>query len=660
MNADQFLTNFGHAAMAPLGVKRLRELVLHLAVSGRLVPRILSEGDGAASIADASALKLAYRSKHKLRPSGSDRPLAEFELEFEIPTHWTWERLGNIACYIQRGKGPRYDEAGKIRVVSQKCVQWSGFDLSSARRISDDSVKGYSHERFLVSGDILWNSTGTGTAGRLVVYPGAKEQVVADSHVTIIRLTNFVPAYVWSYLASPTIQQRMTPGQENSMVTGTTNQVELSASKVSELPIPCPPLAEQKRIVAKVDELMALCDQLEAQQQERERRFPVLSRTCHDRFAEVPTPANLNRIFYEVGSVSPADLRKTIFTLAVHGKLVAQDPREESATKLLERVAVKRDQLLKNGYPNSNEAKTQLRKQHAQRLPEGLQYLPVGWKWATLMQTCLLVVDCHNKTAPYVSSGIRLIRTTNIRAGQLNALEPKYVSEATYERWSARCKPEPGDILITREAPMGEVCIIPQGVKLCMGQRMMLIRLVPDTVDVNFLLYSLMDPELMQRVKDKPIGATVQHLRVGGVETLLVAIPPLAEQRRIVAKVDELMALVDQLEAQQRERDKLAAAFAKACVASFTGTTQLERPEKMKAPKTELVSLVTLGKKPRPEADASLARLLIQNKGTLPAKSLWQQSGLTIDAFYQQLKTEIAQGWIAPPVEAEMRVLEQD
>jgi len=116
---------------------------------------------------------------------------------------------------------------------------------------------------------------------------------------------------------------------------------------------------------------------------------------------------------------------------------------------------------------------------------------------------------------------------------------------------------------------------------------------------------------------------------------------------------------VDQLEAQQQERDKLAEAFAKACVASFTGTTQLERPETMKAPKTELVSLVTLGNKPKSDTKAPLAQLLNQNKGSLPAKSLWQQSGLTIDAFYQQLKTEIAQGWIAPPAEAEMKVLEE-
>ncbi|MDZ7621596.1 MAG: restriction endonuclease subunit S [Candidatus Competibacteraceae bacterium] len=111
-------------------------------------------------------------------------------------------------------------------------------------------------------GRYSWNSTNTGTAGRVAIYPVVKNPLVADSHVTIIRLANFISQYVWCYLASPIIQARMTPNQEGSMVSGTTNQVELSTSKVAELPVPCPPIEEQKRIVAKVDELMALCDKL--------------------------------------------------------------------------------------------------------------------------------------------------------------------------------------------------------------------------------------------------------------------------------------------------------------------------------------------------------------------------------------------------------------
>ncbi len=653
MNANLFLTNFEHIATAPAGVKRLRDLLLHLAISGRLVPRKSSEGEGGATIAEAATLKDAYRAKHELKPSGSDRPLAETEIDFEIPSYWKWERLGNIACYIQRGKGPRYDAAGKIRVVSQKCIQWSGFDFSSARRISDDSVKDYNHERFLVSGDILWNSTGTGTAGRLALYPGANEQVVVDSHVTIIRLTNFVPAYVWSYLASPTIQQRMIPGQEKSMVTGTTNQVELSATKVSELPIPCPPLAEQKRIVAKVDELMALCDQLEAQQQEQKRRFPVLSRTSHARFAEDPTPANLNRIFDGTSTVSPADLRRSILSIAVQGRLVAQDPNDEPADRLLARIQAAKQESKKRGELKAD------KKAWAKESDDPPHVLPRTWRWVRLQD----VFEISRGGSPRPAGDPRFFggKIPWITVGEVTKDSGKFLnatSEGLTEEGANRSRYiNPGDLLLTNS---GATLGVPKISKIrgCMNDGVAVLRLF-HSFDLNDFAYhylTLQTP-VFRNVKQ---GMGQPNLNTPIIAGWFFPLAPLAEQKRIVAKIDELMALVDHLEAQQQDRDKLAKAFAKACVASFTGTTQLERPEKMKAPKTELVSIVTLGKKPKANGDAPLAQLLIQNKGTLPAKSLWQQSDYNkdISAFYQQLKTEIAQGWIALPAEAEMKILE--
>ena len=105
--------------------------------------------------------------------------------------------------------------------------------------------------------------------------------------------------------------------------------------KLARLPIPLPPLAEQKRIVAKVDELMALCDRLEAQQQERETRHAALARASLARFADAPTPANLKFLFHTSYAIPPADLRKSILTLAVQGKLVPQDPNDEPAASLI-------------------------------------------------------------------------------------------------------------------------------------------------------------------------------------------------------------------------------------------------------------------------------------------------------------------------------------
>ena len=99
-----------------------------------------------------------------------------------------------------------------------------------------------------------------------------------------------------------------------------------------------------------------------------------------------------------------------------------------------------------------------------------------------------MIIVCKNKTAPYVQDGVRLIRTTNVRDGKLNSNDQRYVSPEVYEVWSARAKPEPGDVLITREAPMGEVCLIPDDTTICLGQRMMLARLVLGTINPRFML----------------------------------------------------------------------------------------------------------------------------------------------------------------------------
>ncbi|UWR92926.1 restriction endonuclease subunit S [Phaeobacter inhibens] len=345
-----------------------------------------------------------------------------------------------------------------------------------------------------------------------------------------------------------------------SRMTGTAN-VTLSIGRIAEVPVPLlSPIAQ-----AKVDELMALCDRLEEARKTREKTRDKLTAASLTRLTapetsteEFPSYAQFALDALPSLTSRPEQirgLRQTILNLAVRGKLVEQDPADEPAEQLLSRIAEGRTDLLAAGYPTASEAKTQQKKQKQQSIPEGLEKLPLGWSWSTLQQCSLMVIDCKNKTAPYSQSGIRLIRTTNVRDGKLNSKDQKFVNDATYEAWSLRGKPAPGDILITREAPMGEVCIIPEDEQICLGQRMMLARLVPNTIDTEFLLYSLCDPNLMDRVQDKPLGMTVQHLRVGGVETLLVPLPPLAEQRRIAAKVDALMALCDRLENALTEAD---------------------------------------------------------------------------------------------------------
>jgi type I restriction enzyme S subunit len=517
MKLDTFFERFEQFADTPDAASRMRELLISFAIAGKLV-----------------------------RNDSREQPVALLLSgpppdEVGVPPNWRCGLLGDVFTFEYGDNLPasKRTETGEYPVYGSNGIVGT-------------------HHTYLTKEPVIIVGR-KGSAGALNIANGPSWTTDVAYFVRLPKdLDLRFTYYLFSRLRLGELGKGIKPG--------------LSRKEAYALRIALPPVAEQKRIVAKLGELMALCDLLEKQQQELEMRRVPLARASLARFADAPNQANLDFLFHPSYAIPPGDLRKCILNLAVQGKLVPQDPNDESAEELLVRIAQKRTTLLKTGYPNRDEAATQLRKQETQVLPDGLAPLQPGWSWATLIQASLLVVDCHNKTAPYVQSGIRLLRTTNIRDGRLNLSEPRFVNDATYERWSARCKPEPGDVLITREAPMGEVCIIPTGMKVCLGQRMMLIRLVPGMMDGKYLLYSLMAPDLMERVQDKPVGATVQHLRVGGVETLLTPIPPLAEQHRIVAKVEQLMSLVDELEMQHTTARTKGAELVEAVVAELTAS----------------------------------------------------------------------------------------
>ena len=315
----------------------------------------------------------------------------------------------------------------------------------------------------------------------------------------------------------------------------------ISKKQLAELPFDCPDLPAQNEIVA-----------------ELEKQFSRLDEAV----------ANLQRV--------KANLRRykaSVLKAAVEGRLVETEAsiahREghtyETGEQLLQRILEER--LAKWA------GKGKYKEPEATNVP-GLGDLPEGWVWASAVQACEQVVDCHNKTAPYTSSGIPLIRTTNIKDGRLLLDDTRYVDQPTYEFWSRRCPPEPGDVLFTREAPMGEAGIIPPGVKLCLGQRTMLMRPSP-VISSSFLLSALLSPVVKDLIDRVAVGSGVKHLRVGDVERLPVPLPPVAEQARIVAEVDRHLSIVREVEAEVDANLKRAQALRQATLAkAFSSRAQ--------------------------------------------------------------------------------------
>ena len=184
------------------------------------------------------------------------------ELPFEIPNSWHWVRLSNICEYIQRGKSPKYSQIKKYPVIAQKCNQWSGFSIEKAQFVEPESIGAYGQERFLQDNDLLWNSTGLGTLGRMAIYKcelNPYESAVADSHVTVIRpMKEFVlPQYLYFYFSNPTVQSVI-----EDQADGTTKQKELSATTVRSYLVPLPPYNEQIRIVKQTEAVLPLVVQV--------------------------------------------------------------------------------------------------------------------------------------------------------------------------------------------------------------------------------------------------------------------------------------------------------------------------------------------------------------------------------------------------------------
>ena len=255
----------------------LKKSILQEAIQGKLVPQIAEEGTAQELLEQIKTEKEKLVKDGKLKKSaltdsvifkGDDNKYFEKngntemnitdEIPFEIPDSWSWVRLNDICSYIQRGKSPKYSLIKKYPVVAQKCNQWSGFSIDKAQFIDPDTLSSYGEERILQDGDLMWNSTGLGTLGRMAIYCSTLnpyELAVADSHVTVIRaMKKFVlPQYLYYYFTSNTVQSVIEDKSD-----GSTKQKELATATVKTYLVPIPPLMEQSRIISKIEQLASI------------------------------------------------------------------------------------------------------------------------------------------------------------------------------------------------------------------------------------------------------------------------------------------------------------------------------------------------------------------------------------------------------------------
>lgn len=315
-------------------------------------------------------------------------------------------------------------------------------------------------------------------------------------------------------------------------------RLKLTQASMRKIPVKLAPLNEQKRIADKLDSILAKVDRAQA----RLDKIPGILKRFRQSVLAAATSGELTREWRALNTGFSPILRNIQERKIAWAKENAQ---HNEAKRVLKRA---------QEYPKNK--------------PKLKIALPDTWGWESLEDCVLMIVDCHNKTAPYVQSGIPLIRTSNIRDGKFIWQDLRFVDDKTYAFWSKRCIPEQGDIIFTREAPMGEAAIIPQDKKVCLGQRTMLLRPIESLVSAKYLLITIMDPGFKSRSDSVAVGTGVKHYRVGDVSNLAIPVPSMEEQAEIVRRVEKLFAYADQIEQ-----------YAQAAVRRVNNTTQtiLER-----------------------------------------------------------------------------------
>ena len=257
--------------------EQFKKSILQEAIQGKLVQQIAEEGTAQDLLEQIKIEKLNLVKEGKLKKSalatsvifrGDDNKYWEKsedgavcideEIPFEIPSNWAWVRLDDICSFIHRGKSPKYSPIKKYPVVAQKCNQWAGFSIEKAKFIEPKNITSYNDEYFLQDRDLMWNSTGLGTLGRMAIYYtilNPYELAVADSHVTVIRpyKTHIVSEYLYYYFASNTVQSVIEDKSD-----GSTKQKELATKTVKSYLVPLPPFGDQLRIVQKIKSVTSI------------------------------------------------------------------------------------------------------------------------------------------------------------------------------------------------------------------------------------------------------------------------------------------------------------------------------------------------------------------------------------------------------------------
>ncbi len=487
----------------------LKNSILQLAIQGKLVAQDANDEPAEVLYAKIQAEKQKLIKEGKIKKDKPLPPITDDEIPFEIPSTWKWVRIGDLE-EINLGftYKPEYVAEG-IDFLSVKDITKGKVDFSNTKKVSQRTYDEAAYGSKPHKGDILF--------GR-VCSIGNPQIVETDKPFCIFVSLGFFrdhtnilnKKYICLWMESLFFYQ-----QVNDNVKGAA-QKNLNTSWLCKFLIPLPPLAEQKRIVAKIEELEPLVKQYDK--------------------AETELSA-LNDSF-------PEQLKKSILQYAIQGKLVAQNANDEPAEVLYVKIQAEKQKLIKEGKIKKDKPLPPITDDE---IPFAI---PSTWKWVRLGD-CYDVRDGTHDTPKYVSTGVPLVTSKNLSNGTLDLSNVKFISLEDAKKIDERSKVDRNDILFAMIGTIGNPVIVDVDPNFCI-KNMALIK-YNKFMDTNYILYLLIKAQ--DDMKKEAQGAVQSFVSLSFIRKFPIPLPPLAEQHRIVAKVNELLQYCEELTHPEKRKE---------------------------------------------------------------------------------------------------------
>ncbi|MBW4481485.1 MAG: restriction endonuclease subunit S [Tildeniella torsiva UHER 1998/13D] len=549
MDLKTFFEHFDTLAEAPNGIQRLRELILDMAVRGRLVPQDPEDESAEKLIEIINFERNRILKGKKAKASQSSNPPDVKEI-YPAPKNWIWAKFGEVTICRD---GERIPLSKDLRQSRQGIYDYYG--ASGVIDKIDD---------FLFDKPLLL----IGEDGANLINRSTPIAFIATGKYWVNNHAHVLDGISYDYLRY--LEIFINSIDLKPYITGTA-QPKMNQAKMNSISVPLPPLAEQKRIVAKVDELMALCDALKAAQQTRNTLRQNLRASALDGLMNAPSDSELETAWAFVRdnwklmcdrAEDVEGFRQSILQMAVRGKLLPQNRSDASVEELLKKIESLAEKLTARRNKKSNSLRTQGDKNQFE--------IPKTWEWVVVGQLAESFTNGLYKPSRYYSDqGTASIRMYNIQDGYLDLAKIKrvLVDENELEAYAL----EKGDLIVNRvnsRELVGKAALVADirepFVFEAMNIRVRFLckETVPEYVNLFFRTRKVRS--FFQEVSKQASGqASISQPQVANI---LIPLPPLAEQKRIIVRVDELMNLCDQLEESLRQQQQQAEALAASAI----------------------------------------------------------------------------------------------